>query len=124
MYLINCDATQKHMLEQIIPCEKTTLPYIPLIFMTILRKFPTEIHRQILELLPRKTVYQCILVCKHWSLLAIPVYYTTLTLSGKQIDFLNIKLLHHEQDQQFLHGKLVKVLKTPEFINENEIRYR
>lgn len=90
----------------------------------MLCKLPTEIHRQILELLPRKTVYQCMLVCKHWSLFAIPIYYTTLSLSGEHINFLNSKLLLYEQDQQFAHGKFVKALISPEFSSVYDTQYK
>ncbi|KAI7877891.1 uncharacterized protein EV154DRAFT_576542 [Mucor mucedo] len=81
--------------------------------MSILRKFPIEIHRCILELLPRETVYQCMFVCHQLSSFAIPIFYSTLTLTGKQIDFWNSKLLLSEQDQQFAHGKFVQVLVAP-----------
>lgn len=54
-----------------------------------IKTLPNEILLDILRLLPHKTVYQCLFVCKDCTFAAAQDYYKEVSLTGAKIISLN-----------------------------------
>jgi hypothetical protein len=77
------------------------------------QKVPNEVLVEIYRLIPRKTLYQCIQVCKAWSAAAIQEFYKDVSLDGDMITRLQ-PVLNLPKDQLPImigHGEYVKTLK-------------
>lgn len=84
---------------------------------------PIELIQNIIRYIPRPTMYQCIFVCKLWSVCAIRSFYHELTVGNTQISYLN-SLLYYEPRINPIkkYGSFVNklVIKTKGDYNEAE----
>jgi hypothetical protein len=65
---------------------------------------------QILQLLPRTTIYECILVCKSWTSAALQEYYKEVSISKYTTPFFRTRSqaeIHH----MLAHGNIIRRLK-------------
>lgn len=74
-------------------------------------KLPNEILASIFKLLPRQTLYQCIIVCKNWTSAAVEEYYKYLYINGKQITRIKVILASASSDDQ-----ITKVIGKGEYV--------
>lgn len=73
---------------------------------------PNEVLIQILERVPRTTVYQCLYVCKAWKRAALEEFYQQVSFNGKMITQLK-KIIRPKKRATLrivTYGELVKNL--------------
>jgi hypothetical protein len=72
------------------------------------------VYFEIFSLLDRRSVENCLRVCKHWHTAAFEFYYQWITLKGYNIILLKEVLFKDDQEKQleyFKYGMLIKSLR-------------
>lgn len=92
-------------------------------FKPTIYSLPTEICIRILRLLPRKTIKECLLVCKKWNTLTIPLYFEELYLTVGKIEYLHSKMLDKGENRQLCNSNWIKEISCPQIGIKSDTRF-
>lgn len=75
-----------------------------------MRDLPEEIYQKVFDYLNKRDIKTCLFVCKHWNLLALPIYNKELIIDYHKIIYIKLKLAFGNLEQCLKHGYLVRKL--------------
>ncbi|KAI9362730.1 hypothetical protein BD770DRAFT_407819 [Pilaira anomala] len=75
-----------------------------------MRDLPEEIYQKIFDYLNKREIKTCLFVCKHWNLLALPIYNKELIIDYHKIIYIKLKLAFGSLEQCLKYGYLVRKL--------------